>query len=71
MARVKDYDKKIEAIKSKIEKKTEELKKLKAEVAKLEEAKVKLDFKTLNEYLANKGIAPEDALNKLKEAFGE
>lgn len=71
MARVKDYGAKIEAIKGKIEKKTEELKNLKAEVARLEEAKNKFDFKVLNEYLANKGIAPEDALNKLKEAYGE
>lgn len=51
--------------------KTEELKNLKAEVAKLEEAKVKFDFKTLNEYLAGKGIAPDEALAKLKEQFGE
>lgn len=71
MARVVDYEAKIEALKQKIEKKTEELKNLKAEVARLEEAKVKFDFKTLNEYLASKDIAPEDALAKLKEQFGE
>lgn len=71
MARVKDYGAKIEAIKGKIEKKTEELKNLKAEVARLEEAKNKFDFKVLNEYLANKGIAPDEALAKLKEVYGE
>ena len=71
MARVANYDQKMDTLKQKIEKKTEELKNLKAEVAKLEEAKVKFDFKTLNEYLAGKGIAPDEALAKLKEQFGE
>ena len=71
MARVIDYGKKIESIKEKIEKKTEELKKLKAEIAKLEEAKTKTDFKVLNEYLAAKGIAPDEAMGKLKELYGD
>ena len=71
MARVKDYDAKIEALKGKIEKYTEQLKGLKAELAKLEDAKTKVDFKVLNEYLANKNIAPDEALAKLKEVYGE
>ena len=71
MARVANYEQKIESIKGKIEKKTEELKKLKAMVAKLEEAKTKTDFKVLNEYLAAKGIAPDEAMGKLKEIYGE
>lgn len=71
MARVKDYNAKIEAIKSKIEKYTEQLKGMKAELAKLEDAKTKVDFKVLNEYLANKNIAPDEALAKLKEVYGE
>ena len=71
MARVANYEQKIEGLKAKIEKKTEELKNLKADLSKLEEAKTKTDFKVLNEYLVNKGIAPEEALNKLKEAYGE
>ena len=71
MARVKDYNAKIEAIKGKIEKYTEQLKGMKAELAKLEDAKTKVDFKVLNEYLANKNIAPDEALAKLKEVYGE
>lgn len=71
MARAANYEQKIESIKAKIEKKTEELKALKAQVADLEAKKTKTDFKVLNEYLVNKGIAPEEALGKLKEVYGE
>jgi len=71
MARAANYEQKIENIKAKIEKKTEELKALKAQVADLEAKKTKTDFKVLNEYLVNKGIAPEEALGKLKEVYGE
>ncbi len=71
MARVVNYEQKIQDIKAKIEKKSEELKNLKADLAKLEDAKKKVDFKVLNEYLANKGIAPDEALGKLKEVYGE
>ena len=71
MARVVNYEQKVEAIKAKIEKKTEELKSLKADLSKLEDAKTKTDFKVLNEYLANKGIAPDEALGKLKEVYVE
>ena len=71
MARVVNYEQKIEGLKAKIEKKTEELKALKAQLADLEAKKTKTDFKVLNEYLANKGIAPEEALGKLKETYGE
>jgi SMC interacting uncharacterized protein involved in chromosome segregation len=71
MARVANFDQKIESMKAKIEKKTEELKALKAQLADLEAKKTKTDFKVLNEYLANKGIAPEEALGKLKETYGE
>jgi cell division protein FtsL len=48
MARVVNYEQKIESIKAKIEKKTEELKALKAQVADLEAKKTKTDFKVLN-----------------------
>ena len=71
MARVANFDQKIESMKAKIEKKTEELKALKAQLADLEAKKTKTDFKVLNEYLANKGIAPEEALGKLKETYDE
>ena len=71
MARVANFDQKIESMKAKIEKKTEELKVLKAQLADLEAKKTKTDFKVLNEYLANKGIAPEEALGKLKETYDE
>lgn len=71
MARVANYEQKIESITAKIEKKTEELKALKAQLADLEAKKTRTDFKVLNEYLVNKGIAPEEALGKLKETYGE
>ena len=54
-----------------LEKKTEELKALKAQLADLEAKKTKTDFKVLNEYLAAKGIAPDEAMGKLKEIYGE
>lgn len=71
MARNANYDAKIESLKAKIGKKTEEIKNLRADLAKLEEAKTKFDFKALNEYLAGKNIAPDEALGKLKEVYGE
>ena len=71
MARNANYDAKIESLKAKIEKKSEEIKGLRADLAKLEDAKTKSDFKTLNEYLAGKNIAPDEALGKLKEVYGE
>jgi len=71
MARVANYEQKIESIQAKIAKKTEEIKALKAQVAALEAKKTKTDFKVLNEYLVNKGVAPEEALGKLKEVYGE
>ena len=71
MARVANYEQKIESIQAKITKKTEEIKALKAQVAALEAKKTKTDFKVLNEYLVNKGVAPEEALGKLKEVYGE
>ena len=71
MARVANYEQKIESIKEKINKKTEEIKALKAQVADLEAKKTRTDFKVLNEYLVNKSIAPEEALGKLKEVYGE
>ena len=71
MARTVNYNQKIESLKAKVEKKSEEVKELKALLADLEQKKLKEDFKTLNEYLSEKGIVPEDALAKLKECFGE
>ena len=71
MARVANYEQKIELIQAKIAKKTEEIKALKAQVADLEAKKTRTDFKVLNEYLLNKNIAPEEALGKLKEVYGE
>ena len=71
MARTTNYEQKIESIKAKIENKAEEIKALKAQLADLEAKKTRTDFKVLNEYLVNKGIAPEEALGKLKEVYGE
>ena len=71
MARTANYEQKIENITAKIEKKSEEIKALKAQLADLEAKKTRTDFKVLNEYLVNKGIAPEEALGKLKEVYGD
>ena len=71
MARTANYEQKIENITAKIEKKAEEIKALKAQLANLEAKKTRTDFKVLNEYLVNKGVAPEEALGKLKEVYGE
>ena len=71
MARTANYEQKIENITAKIEKKSEEIKALKAQLADLEAKKTRTDFKVLNEYLVNKGIAPEEALGKLKDVYGE
>ena len=71
MARQVNYEEKIKAYKEKIEKVQEQLKNMKAEVSALEAAKIKNDFKALNEYLAYKGVAPDEAMAKLKELYGE
>ena len=71
MARTANYEQKIENITAKIEKKAEEIKALKAQLAEKKKKKTRTDFKVLNEYLVNKGIAPEEALGKLKEVYGE
>ena len=71
MARTANYEQKIENITAKIEKKSEEIKTLKAQLADHEAKKTRTDFKALNEYLVNKGVAPEEALGKLKEVYGE
>ncbi len=71
MARVANYEQKIENITAKIAKNAEEMKALKAQLADLEAKKTSTDFKVLNEYLVNKGVAPEEALGKLKEVYGE
>ena len=71
MARQMNFEQKIDALKEKIEKKTEELKALKAMLADAEAKKTKSDFKALNEYLATKGISPEDAMSELKKKYEE
>ncbi len=71
MARQVNYEEKIKAYKEKIERVQEQIKGLKAEVSALEAAKVKNDFKSMNEYLAGKGLAPDEVMAKLKEIYGE
>lgn len=71
MPRAINYEEKMRLLKEKIEKKTEEIKNLKALAAELEQKKLKSDFQALNEYLSAKGINPDEALNKLKEVYGE
>ena len=61
----------MEQLQSKIEKKNEELNKLRAQAADLKAKKIRSDFKKLNEYLAAKNVSPDEAMDKLKEVYGD
>ncbi len=70
MARVANYDQKIESIKAKIEAKTAQLKKLKDQLAEVEKAAAASKNEEVMNFLSTKGLNPDDVLNVLRERFG-
>ena len=70
MARVANYDQKIEALKGKIEAKTAQLKKLKDQLAEVEKAAAASKNEEVMAFLSNKGLNPDEVLNVLRERFG-
>lgn len=66
MARQMDFDKKIESLKSKIEKKHEELKKLKAELEAFKSKKASTDYKALVDYMEQNNLTAEEVLESIK-----
>ena len=71
MAREVDYAKKIEALKEKIEKKSEQLKVLKAELKDLEEAVARQNMQDIASFIQDKKLDPAEVLAALKERFSE
>jgi len=67
MARKANYKEKISAIEAKIEKKQEELKKLKAQLSSLKTKKADGDYKELTEYMLANNISAGDVLAKIKK----
>ena len=67
MARKANYEEKISAIEAKIEKKQEELKKLKAQLSSLKNKKADDDYKELTEYMLANNISAGDVLAKIKK----
>lgn len=66
MARRADYDKKIEAVKKKIEDKESQLKALRKQLKDLEAAKGQDDMKELNAYIQECNMTPAEILEMLK-----
>ena len=71
MAREVDYAKKIEALKEKVEKKSEQLKALKAELKDLEEAVARQNMQDIASFIQDKKLDPAEVLAALKERFSE
>ena len=71
MAREVDYAKKIEALKEKVEKKSEQLKALKAELKDLEEAVARQNMQDIASFIQDKKLDPAEVLAALKERFAE
>ncbi len=67
MARTTNYDAKIAVIEEKLEKKKNEVKKLKEALADLKEKKVKSDYKELLNYMTENEISAEQVLDTLKK----
>ena len=66
MARTTNYDAKIAAIEEKINKKKDELKKLKETLDELQEKKNKADYSDLIEYMQENGLTPSEVLGAIK-----
>ena len=71
MAREVDYAKKIEALKEKVEKKSEQLKALKAELKDLEETAARQNMQDIASFIQNKKLDPAEVLKALNEHFVE
>lgn len=71
MAREVDYAKKIEALKEKVEKKSEQLKVLKAELKDLEEAVARQNMQDIASFIQEKKLDPAEVLKALNERFAE
>ena len=69
MARIVDYDKKIEVLKEKIATKTEQLLELKKDLKWCEEQAAKSKMQDVAMFLQEKGVDPEEALKALQEHF--
>ena len=67
MARTADYDAKIAVIEEKLEKKKNEVKKLKETLAELKEKKAKADYKELLNYMMENEISAAQVLDTLKK----
>ena len=67
MARQMNFNAKIEVLEAKINKKQEELKKLKTELAEAKVKKANVDYKALIEYMERNGISAETVLESIKE----
>lgn len=69
MARVANYDQKIETLKQKIETKQEQLKDLKKQLADLERAHAQSKMQGIATLIEEKGLNPADVLAVLNERF--
>ena len=67
MARKANYEEKISAIEAKIEKKQEEIKKLKSQLSSLKTKKADGDYKDLIEYMLANNISAKEVLEKIKK----
>ncbi len=67
MARKANYEEKIKAIETKIEKKQEEIKSLKSQLNSLKTKKSEGDYKELTEYMLANNISAEEVLAKIKQ----
>lgn len=66
MARQMNFNAKIEVLEAKINKKQEELKKLKVELAEAKTKKANVDYKSLIEYMEQNSISAETVLESIK-----
>ncbi len=69
MARQKNYDQKIAALKEKIAAKTEQLKAMKKDLAELESAAAQSKIQEIAALIDEKNIDPAEALKALQERF--
>ncbi len=71
MAREVDYAKKVESLRDKIEKKTEQLKALKNELKAVEEAAARQNMQDIASFIQDKKLDPAEVLKAVKERFAE